>query len=366
LNTYGESANSTQASATPVGPPSAPTGLAATSGNARVGLSWTAATGATSYHVKRSTVGGSGYVVAGSPTGVTYTDTGLVNNTTYYYVVSALNPSGESGNSAQVSATPRLPVPFDFNGDGDPDLTLQSTGSNQASFWFMNNNSVIGVKNLSVTIPAGWKLVGERDFNGDGNTDLVLQNTSTSSAAGKVAIWYMNGTTQTGGGYVSTSLPSGWNICAVADFNGDGHPDLCLQNTTSNKVAIWYLNGLNVTGSAYVSITPGSGWKVAAAADFNGDGKPDLVLQNVPLAKAAIWHLNNATYMSGAYVSINMPSGWSIVGAADFNKDGKTDLVLQNNSTYKIAFWYMTDTTVNSSAYASSTPSAGWQVVAPK
>jgi fibronectin type 3 domain-containing protein len=110
VNGAGESANSTQASATPqVSVPPAPTGLAATAGNTQVALSWNAASGATSYNVKRSTTSGSGYALVTTVTGTSYTDTGLANGTTYYYVVSASNAGGESANSAQVSATPAAP-----------------------------------------------------------------------------------------------------------------------------------------------------------------------------------------------------------------------------------------------------------------
>ncbi len=88
--------------------PPAPTNLAATPSNAQVGLTWTAASGATGYKVKRSTTSGSGYVEVGTPTATVYTDTdpALVNGTTYYYVVTATNSTGESPNSGQVSATP--------------------------------------------------------------------------------------------------------------------------------------------------------------------------------------------------------------------------------------------------------------------
>ena len=111
-NSYGQSANSSQATVTPVAPPppnnppSAPTGLQATPGNAQVSLSWTTSSGATSYHVKRSTTNGSGYAQVGAPTSASFVDTGLANGTTYYYVVSALNSAGESANSSQASATP--------------------------------------------------------------------------------------------------------------------------------------------------------------------------------------------------------------------------------------------------------------------
>ncbi|XID92817.1 glycoside hydrolase family 48 protein [Paenibacillaceae bacterium WGS1546] len=112
-NAAGESANSAQASATPgAGPtiPAAPTGLTATAGNAQVSLSWTASAGATSYNVKRATTSGGPYAtVATGVTGTSYTDTGLTNGTTYYYVASAVNAAGESANSAQASATPQAP-----------------------------------------------------------------------------------------------------------------------------------------------------------------------------------------------------------------------------------------------------------------
>jgi fibronectin type 3 domain-containing protein len=113
VDSTGESANSAEVNATPTAPaqaPPAPANLAATAGNAQVALTWSASTGATSYNVKRSTTNGSGYVTVSSPTSTSYTDTGVTNGTTYYYVVSAVNGTGESANSSQVSATPSAPT----------------------------------------------------------------------------------------------------------------------------------------------------------------------------------------------------------------------------------------------------------------
>lgn len=113
VNSAGSSANSSQASATPTAPvnvPSVPTGLTATPGNAQVSLSWTASSGATSYNVKRSTTSGGPYTTIASPSTTSYTDTGLTNGTTYYYVVAAVNSAGSSANSSQVSATPSAPA----------------------------------------------------------------------------------------------------------------------------------------------------------------------------------------------------------------------------------------------------------------
>ena len=95
-------------------PPAAPTGLTPTAGNNQVGLSWTAAAGATSYNVKRGTVSGGPYSTISTPgavTGTTYTDASALNGTTYYYVVTTVNGGGESLNSNQASATPQPPAP---------------------------------------------------------------------------------------------------------------------------------------------------------------------------------------------------------------------------------------------------------------
>jgi oligosaccharide reducing-end xylanase len=95
-------------------PPAAPTGLTATAGNTQASLSWTASSGATSYNVKSATVSGGPYTTIANVTATSFVNTGLPNGTTYYYVVSALNTSGEGTNSSQASATPTA-VPVSYN-----------------------------------------------------------------------------------------------------------------------------------------------------------------------------------------------------------------------------------------------------------
>jgi hypothetical protein len=93
----------------------APTGLTAIVGNGQATLTWNAVPGAIGYNVKRSSTSGSGYtVIANGVTGTNYTDLTLSNNTTYYYVVSAVSGSEESANSLEVSATPGYIQNFGF------------------------------------------------------------------------------------------------------------------------------------------------------------------------------------------------------------------------------------------------------------
>jgi hypothetical protein len=113
VSPIGVSPLSSQASANAVGVEPAPTGLTAVPLNTQVQLTWNAQPGATGYNVLRATSnpGSQGsYTTIGSPVAATYTDTGLVNGTTYYYEVNAVNGYGTGANSAYVSATP-TPVP---------------------------------------------------------------------------------------------------------------------------------------------------------------------------------------------------------------------------------------------------------------
>ena len=93
-------------------PPFTPTGLTASPSNAAVSLTWNTAAGADSYFIGRSTITGGPYTnIATGVTATAYLDTGLVNGTTYYYVVAATNAYGVSSNSVEASATPAPPVP---------------------------------------------------------------------------------------------------------------------------------------------------------------------------------------------------------------------------------------------------------------
>jgi len=116
VNNLGESARSNEASATPLAAatvPGAPA-LTATAGNASASLTWTApangGSAITGYRIYRSTSTGTESLLTSVGTATSYSDTAVVNGTTYFYQVTALNNVGEGARSNESSARPTAPA----------------------------------------------------------------------------------------------------------------------------------------------------------------------------------------------------------------------------------------------------------------
>lgn len=98
---------SSQASGSALPAPANLTATYQTSPSSSIALSWTAASGASTYNVYRGTTAGgeSATPYASGLTGTTYTDASVSSSTTYYYYVVAVSGSSTSSHSTEASAT---------------------------------------------------------------------------------------------------------------------------------------------------------------------------------------------------------------------------------------------------------------------
>jgi fibronectin type 3 domain-containing protein len=221
VNSVGSSANSSQASATPTAPqtvPGVPTGLQATAGNAQVSLSWNASTGAASYSVKRSTTSGGPYTALASPTATSYTDTGLTNGTTYYYVVAAVNSVGSSANSSQATATPTAPqtapaVPTGLQAAaGNAQVSLSWNTSSGAASYSLKRSTTSGGPYTTIASPTTTTYTDTGLTNGTSYYYVVAGVNSVGSSANSSQV------------SATPAAPAGTQVQVIVDPLSNRHP----------------------------------------------------------------------------------------------------------------------------------------------
>ena len=260
----------------------------------------------------------------------------------------------------------------DFSGDTKPDVIWQNDTTRQTTVWYMGGaqgTTFLGWNYLSGDV-SGWTLVGAADVDGDGHPDLIWQNDTTR----QTTVWYMGGaqgTTFLGWNYLGGPEP-GWRVVGMVDFNGDKHPDLVWQNDTTRQVTVWYMGGAQGNTLLSWNYLSGqvTGWKVVGVADFNGDGHPDLIWQNDASRQATVWYMGGASGASllGWDYLAGSERGWRLAGVADFNGDGHPDLIWQNDTTRQSTAWYMggaQGTMFLGWNYISGEVD-GWKIVAPR
>ena len=234
----------------------------------------------------------------------------------------------------------------DFNGDGKADLAVVDSSAAEISIYLGNGDGTFkSVTPASLPGDCGAAYLAVGGFATPGKADLLAV-----CALGDIVVL-----PNTGGGTfgkpVSTTLALGaWagNLVigelspAIADFNGDGHPDLAIATFDINSLtANWYLLP-GAGGGAFKTPVPlnlgGGGIPMSmVAGDFNGDGKPDLVatlLNAATFSTQIVFGPGNGDGTFGTFVGMNVRATiGSILLPADMNRDGKLDLVVAGSST---------------------------------
>ncbi len=178
----------------------------------------------------------------------------------------------------------------DLNGDGKPDIvatTFDSNGNNGAVAVFLQNPASPGTFAAPVNYPAGAQPQSVKilTVNVNGLPDLVVANRGPGSdgtgSAGVSVLAQPPGQPGTFLAPVTYSTPSGAIDVAVADLNGDGNADLVVASLGPGPAgAVSVLLSTSTPGTFETATSyAGFGQPLSVAiADLNGDGHPDIAV----------------------------------------------------------------------------------------
>jgi hypothetical protein len=192
----------------------------------------------------------------------------------------------------------------------------KSSGALAVNF-YGKDESFLGTVSLA-SLGAGWTARAVADIGGDGNLDVIAVHSST----GQVAVHFFGGpqgTTLLRSETISPLSAMGWNVVGAADLNGDGHPDLLLQNSSTRQVMVAYLggsSGTTVTATQELNSSSFGGWTAVGMQDMNGDGHPDLILVNDATGESIVNYYDGelgVTYLGSSYLDRSGSPDWKLV-----------------------------------------------------
>ena len=225
----------------------------------------------------------------------------------------------------------------DINRDGLPDLILANRGDlgNTANYICLNKGKGQFDANCIAFAPYPATTIYPADINKDGFVDLVVPHRDSGQSyvyLGSSEMAYPD-TRRIPFGPPNATI----RMAAVADFNGDGLPDIVTIDEF--KGVHLYFQQKDQTFSAGISLADAKVVPYALAiGDVNKDGKTDIIVGHVGAPSTLFY--NDGTGRNFRRVSFGDSAG-TVYGFAigDFNEDGTLDIATARSGATSVLFF---------------------------
>lgn len=234
-------------------------------------------------------------------------------------------------NSGLATGTAGSAAVGDFNGDGLPDVALNTAGPagpavevllGKGDGSFQPTHLILPVGQTPLSVAAG-------DFDHNGALDLVTANSN-----GTLSLLLGNGN----GSFrprIDLAVGGDPRAVAVGDFNGDGRLDVATAQQLSNTVSVLLGHGDGTFARPLVFAASGQNFTPSSLAvgDVNGDGRPDLVINSSSFLDSDAFQVgvllgNGDGTFQGPILAPAQPGGSGDLALGDFNNDGRMDVAV--------------------------------------
>lgn len=236
----------------------------------------------------------------------------------------------------QGAASCSLNTVADLNGDGNVDL-ICSDGLGNIDVMTGNGDGTFNAPQvLASGLETADRVFTATDLNGDGVPDLLTTDDAgfdTILSKGKLS--YGPPQTRTAGSLVELELFT--PLTAVADFNGDGVPDLAAAVSGGIQLFFGNAQGSYLDGTVHPLSNLSSS---LFAGDFNGDGIADVVALSTSGVPETFLGTKSGVFSAPVQNGEVLPSGWNWIGdlVGDFDGDGKQDILLNGISSMDVLY----------------------------
>jgi Ca2+-binding RTX toxin-like protein len=236
-------------------------------------------------------------------------------------------------------------TPAHLTGPTSDDLVAIEPGGSNLQVLADNADGAFTNLGSYSTVPAGASYVNETgavvgDFNGDGIPDIAVDNASVSYSGGQttngdIAILAGNGNgTFEPATQIVESDDEFPDQIAAGDFNDDGKLDLIALNVSLFGTAYDQITQLDGDGDGTfgppVSYRVGDGPKYLVVGDLTGQGHSDTVISSEDGVQIAL----NGDFANTTFIAVGSTTGKAAIG--DLNGDGKADIVVPTQNGFAI------------------------------